>query len=184
MLQQDFELQPLQFDGRGQTGMTTRKTGAFLAFVHKREGMPLPVRYQRSFERGIRLPAQQLAGSRSQRAEDRVFTHAAKPVLRVRVIRFTPVQDRVDEVAIRVFNALDNAMRRLQVIVPQQRHGSDQVRLPSRQPQFASQIAESGGQAGGRLDMGPDDGAQTGWLRGVEQDANAIEHFTGHTRAK
>lgn len=170
MRQQGLELQPLEFDSRGKAEVACRKAGTFLALVHERERIPVPVpfRQQRPLERVPGLLAQKLDRSHGQRAEGRVLAHASKPVLRVRVVRLPSVHDGVDEVAIRIFETLHDAVGGFQVIVPQERRSPDQVCLACRQSQLANQIVEGSRQTDSRLNMGPNGGTQAGRLRGVK----------------
>src|SRR5262249_54897158 len=74
--------------------------------------------------------------------ETRMCTRVAQPVLRVAVVRLTAVHDGVNETAVAIVDGLRDQMRRVQMIVPEQHRGANQLPRPLRKCRVDEQALE------------------------------------------
>src|SRR5207248_6795172 len=81
-----------------------------------------------------------------------VLAHPPEPILGIAIIRLAAVHDAVNEGAISIFNVLRDYVRRLEVIVPEQKQGADERWLPGRKFCAVKQLVERPIQGRLRLD--------------------------------
>jgi len=120
MLQQERKFRRLNLAKRACGFRVVSPRFRFLAGVYKCKRIPLPARQQLG---GKRAGARRLEDSLRllrQRLVARMLADTAKPILRIAVVRLAAVENGMDATGARRFHRLDDFVRGLEVIVPEQ----------------------------------------------------------------
>ena len=103
--------------------------------------------------------------------------HAPPSVLRVAVIRFAAMQDRVDETLIRGPDTLGDHVAGFEVVVPEQDQSKQQLAVGRGQPGWPQQTGESLAHRLFREGARPRRWAEVGWLAGGKQGLGRFKDF-------
>jgi hypothetical protein len=93
-----------------------------------------------------------------------MLARSAEPVFGVAVVRFATMQNRMEAGAVRVLPVLHNLVSRVEMIMPEQRHGAEEW-SPRRRRRDAIQEAIDGGiDLISRPGSWPGAGSEIGWF--------------------
>jgi len=94
--------------------------GGFFARIHEGKRIPHAAWQKSAFQREAVVVGQTLVRAAGQLRESWMLAHAAPPVLRVPVIRLPPVHDCMNESRVGARQVLDDPMRLVEMVVPEE----------------------------------------------------------------
>ncbi len=190
MLQGYFCFDPLNLAQQQYPFIRRQQTRGRFAGVHKSERVPFAVRNELCGQSSFIFALQEFQHPLGNLGKARMLPHAPPPVFRVPEIRFAPVHNRVKQAAVRILDALRDAVCRIQMVVPEQDQRAHQIAVFRRKPEAGEDGCERGFQFALRTRARARTRAQFGWLD-IRQECfqgfrccrlrnhGAIIHFSG-----
>jgi hypothetical protein len=182
MLEKTMRFEKLEFTQVHDPLVGGRLMSGGLAEIHERERVPFAIANEFRGKRLLAVVTEDRSGENSEGAIDRMITCPAKPIEGVGIVRLTAMNDGVQEASIRIVNPLGDDMRRIEMIVPEQKQAVDQVAFAAGEVMAGKERTKGGPQFGFRQGARPRTRSQVCRAAGNEQPDEFLELGAGRHR--